>query len=326
MIQPTEPDVTVTAEVEVEKSAAPEPVLPVVWPLTGLEGEIVERPALAIKIETTRPARPQTGLEQADMVWEEMIEGGETRLNAIFHSSIPEEVGPIRSVRPMDAGIAAPLGGIIVFSGGQPQFVQQMRDSGMQVMSNDEGAAGMFRSSARRAPYNVHGNPAVFLENAAADRNLTPPAQFVFAPSLEQATAVVSGTPASELTARFPAQQVTWSWDAASGRWLRTMSGSPHTVITGEQLSATNVVLLGVNIVDTGTQDVAGATVYETVMVDSGEATVATGGKVVTGTWSKAGLMDPVVLTTAEGATIELAPGNTWIELVPYEGGTISVS
>lgn len=318
VIQPTDPPTTVDPTVVVDKTAAPEPVIPPTWPLTGIEGEIAERPALAIKIETTSPARPQTGLEAADMVWEEMIEGGQTRLNAIFHSSIPEEVGPIRSVRPMDAGIAAPLGGIIVFSGGQGPFVQQMRDAGLQVMSNDEGAPGMYRVSFRRAPYNVYGDPNVFLANANDSRNTTPPQQFVFAETADRATAATAGTPATTVTARFPATRSAWTWDGS--RWLRSQDGTAHTVASGAQLGADNVVVLRVDLVDTGTTDAAGATVYETVMVDSGEALVATGGRTVSATWSKTGVADPVVLTGADGVPVRLAPGVTWIELVPGTG------
>src|SRR5450759_5699865 len=102
--------VTATPTVVAVKAAPPKPDVPVVWPLTGVATtELVERPALAIKIENPREGRPQTGLEAADMVWEEVVEGGVTRYVAVFHSTIPGEVGPLRSVRPLDPAITAPL-------------------------------------------------------------------------------------------------------------------------------------------------------------------------------------------------------------------------
>ena len=326
VIQSTDDPTTVYPTVVVEKSAPPEVVLPPVWPLTGIEGEIAQRPALSVKIENSSQARPQTGIELADVVWEQLIEGGETRFNAVFHSQIPAEVGPIRSVRPMDAGIAAPLGGLIAFSGGQAPFVAAVRDAGLQVLSNDQGADGMYRTSNRRAPHNVYGDPSVFLAGADATRAVPPPQQFLFAPTAAEASAVVGGSPATSLVPSFPASKPSWTWDEASGKWLRFERGAPATVATGAQLGSTNVVMIKVNLVDTGTKDPIGTTVYETVMVDSGEAIVATGGKIISGTWSKTADNAPMVLTALDGSPITLAPGNTWVEMVPNVGGSIAVS
>ena len=85
------------------------------------------RPALAVKIENSVDARPQSGLNAADVVWEEVVEGGITRFVAVYHSTLPPEIGPIRSVRPMDAAIAGPLHGLFAFSGGQGPFVDADR-------------------------------------------------------------------------------------------------------------------------------------------------------------------------------------------------------
>lgn len=323
-IQPTDPPVTVEPDVEVEKAPAPEPVLPPTWPLTGVEGEIAERPVLTVKVETTRPARPQEGLDAADIVWEELIEGGETRLVAMFHSELPAQVGPIRSIRPMDAGIVGPTGGIVAFSGGQPQFIQQVADTGLQLLIGDRGGAGMYRVDFRRTPYNLYGDPAAMVAAADEGRNVNPPVPFTFAPTAQEATAVVAGTPASEIITRFPAQKSSWNWDGS--RWLRSMSDSPHLVASGEQLGADNVVVLRVNLRDTGAVDPIGTKVYETIMVDSGEALIGTGGKTITGTWRKDAPLDGIILTGPDGEPIELAPGKTWIELLPYDGGTLTVS
>ena len=108
-----------------EAPPPPPPTFP--WPLTGVETtDIVQRPALAVKIENSSESRPQSGLNSADLVWEEVVEGGITRFVAVYHSTLPPEIGPIRSVRPMDAGIAAPLGGLFAFAGGQPDFVERI--------------------------------------------------------------------------------------------------------------------------------------------------------------------------------------------------------
>lgn len=321
----TEPATTVSPEVTTDKTPPPEPVLPPTWPLTGIEGQPEARPAVAVKIENSAQARPQTGLEQADVVWEEMVEGGITRFNAVYHSQLPETVGPIRSLRPMDAGITAPLQGLIVASGGQPQFVQAIRDVGLQVLTQDEGAAGIYRSRDRRAPHNVYGTMSEFVAAADGSRAAPPPAQFAFAPAAEQSSAALAGTPSSRIVAQFPSAQASWDWDAGSGRWLRNEGSQAAVSTAGERLSTTTVVTMRVEVRDSGARDPAGNPVPETVMVGSGEVFVSSGGQTVTGTWSKGSDGEPVALTAGDGSPILLAPGNVWVELVPTSGSvTIS--
>jgi hypothetical protein len=317
--------VEVAPEVVVDKGAPPEPAAVIGWPLTGVAGEPAARPAMSIKIENSNAARPQTGLQAADVVWEQMVEGGVTRFNAVYHSMIPEEVGPVRSVRPMDAGISAAYGGLIVFSGGQPPFVQATRDAGLQVLSHDGGQAGFFRSSDRFAPHNLYGTPQDFLDQADDAHSAAPPTQFTFARTAAAATAATAGTPASSLAVNFPQAHPGWTWDAGQGLWLRTEDGAPATTTDTGQLTAVNVVVLRVDVVTTSYRDPGGAPVPETVVVGSGEAVVATGGQTVTGTWSKPDDASPVTLTTADGSVIELAPGNTWVELLPTSDASISI-
>lgn len=320
---PDDVDVTVGSSISPNKSAPPAPVVPPAWPLTGVAStEVVNRPALAVKIENSVDARPQTGLDQADMVWEEVVEGGITRYAAVFHSVVPETVGPVRSVRPMDAGITAPLHGLIAFSGGQAGFVNEIKASGVQIVSMDLGDKGFARSKERKAPHNVYGTPATFWSQADGDHSAAPPAQYSMAKSADQATAVVSGTPAGTLSLQLSnSSHPVWTWSAADGAFLRAEGTKPAVTAAGAQLKATNVVVLRVKTANTGTTDPAGNPVPETVMVDSGDALVVTGGKQVAAKWSKASTAAPVVLTkAADGSPLTLAPGNTWTELVPISG------
>ena len=323
------PEVTPTAEVttdaSADKSAAPEPVLPTTWALTGVPAaDLVNRPAVAIKVENSREARPQTGLESADVVWEELVEGGITRYIAVYHSQVPEAVGPIRSVRPMDANIIAPLAGLMVFSGGQPPFVQAVRDVGLQVVT-DAGSAGFYRTKDRRAPHNLFGNPTAFLEQADATHRDSPKSEFLFAADAAQATAAVSGTPATSIDVVMSSySQPTWSWDEASGTFLRSEGATPALSSTGEQLGAKNVVVLKVSLFNTQYTDPAGAPVPETQVIGTGEAVVATGGKSIPATWTKIDASAPFSLTTQDGTLITLAPGNTWVELVPEGSGSVT--
>ncbi|GEL96761.1 DUF3048 domain-containing protein [Cellulomonas terrae] len=323
------PPVTQAPVIEPAKAAPPAPVVPPRWPLTGVAAaEVAPRPALAIKVENSGEARPQTGLDQADVIWEQVVEGGISRFVAVYQSQVPAEVGPIRSVRPMDPAIAAPLHGLIAFSGGQQPFVQSLKNAGLQIVSMDAGAAGFYRKKGvGPAPHNVYGTPQTFWDQADADHSAVPPTQFVMAKTLEKASAVVAGAPASTVAVRLSGySRPTWTWDAGTGTWLRAEGTAPAMLRSGARIAATNVVTLKVRLVDSGTKDPAGNPVPETVLDGSGDATVSSGGRTVSGTWSKAGTDAVLTLAAADGSVLTLAPGTTWVELVPTDSGSVTIS
>jgi hypothetical protein len=127
--------------------------------VAALTGEDIEpgslaRPALSAKVDNAPTARPQIGLDEADIVFEELVEGGITRYVAIWHSRLPDQVGPLRSVRPMDPEIVSPFGGIFVFSGGVGQFVAMIRQA--PVLALQEGnSPAFYRSNEKPAPHNL---------------------------------------------------------------------------------------------------------------------------------------------------------------------------
>lgn len=132
-------------------------------PFTGLpdtDGVANGRASLAVKIENSPDARPQSGLDVADIVYEEVVEGGITRFWAVFNSRAPDNIGPVRSVRAMDPNIVHPLGGVIVYSGGTGPNVALVRATGLVYV--DEGNAGdsFYRESSRSAPHNLYGRSA----------------------------------------------------------------------------------------------------------------------------------------------------------------------
>lgn len=322
------PAVTIGPTVVAAKSAPPAPVVPITWPLTGVAvAEVAQRPALAVKIENTALARPQTGLDQADVVWETIVEFDVSRFVAVFHSQVPAEVGPIRSVRPMDPLILQPLHGLLAFSGGQPGILALVEASGVQMISHDAGAPGMYRVSTRSAPHNVYGTPETWWGIADADHSAPPAEQFAIARSAERATAVSTGTPATTLAFRLSAaSSPSWSWDGASGTWLRSEGTTPATAASGARLSAVNVVSITANHPNTGFGAQGGTPVPTYDLVGSGDGVLATGGKTVPVRWEKTAADAPMLLYTADGASATLAPGNTWVELVPAGTGSLTVS
>lgn len=320
------PAETVTPTVVADKTAPPEPVVPATWPLTGVEADVVERPAVAVKIENTAAARPQTGLEDADVVWESIVEFGVSRFAAVYHSRLPEEVGPIRSTRPADASIASPLGGLVAFSGGSEGILALMARTPLQLLSNDAGDPGFYRVSTRPSPHNLYGSLETFLGQADASHRSPPPEQFAFAVGPGSATAAAQGTAATSLTMTLaPGVAPSWAWDGEAGGWLRSEGGLPAVSASGVRLSATNVVVIVVESFDSGFDAQLGEPVPDLRLVGSGEGTLASGGMAVPVTWSKASRDAPLVLTGPDGSAATLAPGNTWVELVPLGTGTYVV-
>jgi hypothetical protein len=323
----TPPPVTVEPSIDAIRTAPPEPAIPLVWPLTGVQtAEVANRPAIAVKIENTKQARPQEGLESADVVWETIVEFDVSRLVAVFHSQIPDEIGPVRSVRPMDIPIASPLRGPFVYSGGQPGILQLVYDSTLQPLSHDAGVDGLYRVSRRSAPHNVYASLTTLLAQADANHSAPPAQQFVFALRPALATAVRAGTPATSLNfVLSSASNPNWSWDAASGTWLRSEGSTPAMAEAGGRLAAVNVVSIVANHPPSGfgAQNNASVPTYD--LVGEGDCVVATGGMTIAGRWKKTGEADPMQLFTADGQPLLLAPGNTWVELVPLNGGSLTV-
>lgn len=321
------PTTTEESQVTAAKVAPPAPVVPLTWPLTGVvTSEVAARPALAVKIENSTVSRPQTGLEHADMVWEEVVEGGITRFVAVYHSQAPEVVEPVRSVRPMDPAIVAPLRGLLAYSGAQQPFIDAVNAAGIQSVIMDKGHAGFSRDRRRAAPHNVIGNMAAFWGQADGNRAVPPPAQFKYARAAGKGSAATAGTPANRLDVTLSrAQRTVWDWDAGASVYVRSDGGSPAVSTAGVRLSATNVLLLSVEMVNTPFLDPSGAPVPETRLVASGTGVLATGGKSVPVNWSKASVGDLLVLTLGDGKPALLDPGNTWIELVPAGTGSWAI-
>jgi len=324
---PTAAPVTVAPTVVADKTPAPTPSIAPTWPLTGVEGKPVNRPALAVKIENTHQARPQTGLDQADIVWETVVEFQVSRFIAVFQSKVPDEVGPIRSVRPMDPIILAPMHGLLAFSGGQKGILPLVAANGIQPISHDAGAAGMYRTSDRAAPHNVYGTPKTFWKSANDKHQDAPGQQFLFARSADEAAAVAGGKGTSKISYTLSAAaHPSWTWDAKAKKWNRSEDSTPATARDGKRLTATNVVTIVASHPDSGFNAQGGAPVPTYDLVGSGKGLVATGGKTVAVTWKKKAKDEPLRLFLSDGSPALLAPGNTWVELVPQEDGSFKVS
>lgn len=316
------PSATASAEPTPTPTPTPEAPPLAVQPLRGTQvpAETITGPALAAKIDNHIAARPQVGLDHTDIVFEELVEGGLTRYVALWFSDVPAEIGPVRSIRPMDPDIVSPFGGLIAYSGGQQRFVDMMLNTPVHnAIHGGVDDRFMYRTRSKTAPHNVIVKAQ---ELRAAYADVPPPAQqFAYSQRPQTASAAAYGSTANGFDLFFSAKEGrSWRWDAGSGRYLRSQNGAPDMDSAGGQLAATNVVALSVSI------DWAYGDIPKTVMVGSGPAWVATGGKTIQVTWTKASADAPIQLTNQYGTPVYLAPGNTWVELVPNaRGGSIAV-
>jgi hypothetical protein len=291
-------------------------------PLTGFElgGESVSGPSIAVKIDNTADGRPQVGIAAADVVFEELVEGGVTRYLAMFHTAVPDEVGPVRSGRPQDADLVPSFGGVFVFSGvGNSNVREIIRGTGLQLVEHDTSGgtpdgAYFFRSDRKPAPWNLHIEAADLLENYSA--LAAPVQQFNFKTAPEEASAFVDGVPAEEISVIFSKGiQSNWEWDAATGTYLKFLgNGSPDVDANGTQISATNLLIFTPNYFDV--EGLPSAKVGQT----RESAFIATGGKLITGVFDTTEFGAPIKLFYGEEQPVFLAPGKTFILLPPGAG------
>lgn len=318
---------------EVVPSPPEDPMPEVAWPLTGLSAEgvgteVLERPAIGVKVENGTEARPQAGLEHADIVFEEYINDRSTRFLAVYHTYYPEEVGPVRSARSMDPNIFGSFHSALVSSGanfGVQNIFQWdhqylfMEDARYQNITKGYiwYCDGFYRVSPTASMHSVRIDVASMAE-CALEKGASPAGpQFDYAYPAEAATAVLEGDPVSTVDIRFSYKaHPHWVWDEADGRWRRFEFGDPHLTQDGNPITAANVIVLRVKVVYTQPR------IPESMIIRTGDpGFVATGGKVIPIAWSKSDRTGKFILTTLDGDPVLLAPGTTWIELAPRVGG-----
>jgi hypothetical protein len=290
-------------------------------PLTGLPapgGTVPNRPALGIKIGNYPDDRPSAGLNQADIVFEEPVEGAITRLLAVFQCQGAALVGDLRSAREPDVGILSQFSDpLFVHAGGINPVIALLAAAPLidkNLYSGGNGSA-IIQEPGRVAPYSTFVNTASLWAFDPSDT--TPPAPiFHYSSTLPKGS--VTGSGASVHVPFSSTSDVTWQWSAAKGTYLRSYAGTPDALLDGSQTAATNVVIMTVPTA-TGAwleNDEGGHEVLVT-QTGSGPLVVMRNGVAITGTWSRTTLTQPATLTAANGSPITLQPGNTWVELAP---------
>ena len=314
---------TSTIAVTSSSTATTNPVAGPVMPLTGLpaaDGVLSMRPALVVKVDNHPGARPQSGLNQADIVFEENVEAL-TRFALVFHSQGSDPVGPIRSGRTQDIDLLTSLNGVLfVWSGGNAGVTAAVKSSNFVNMSASAAGkgSGFFRSDDKKAPHNLYTNTSDIWA-VAAGRGGTPPPQFLYSADPSS----VNGDDVVGVKLRMDgSMKASWEWDANKRVFARRHDDKLHLDSNGEQVSTENVLVLTVEYKISA----ANKKSPEAQTTGTGVAWVLQQGKFTQGTWTRASEMDPWTLTDATGEPIFLTPGRTFVELIRKEQAVIVAS
>ncbi|WP_164519614.1 DUF3048 domain-containing protein [Nocardioides ferulae] len=291
------------------------PEEPQFWPLTGLEvptgdSAAKKHPVMVVKIDNSPSSAPQVGLGSADLVVEELVEGGTTRLATFFYSELPEVVGPVRSMRATDIGIVSPVEGSVVTSGAAGVTITRIKDAGIEFFA--EGAKGFYRDDSRSAPYNLFTD----LKETATLAAGKPARPGDYLPWGE-AGDLPQGQPAKTIAASFGNHTTNWTFQGGSYTQVDGFAAD------GDEFAADTVLVLRVEVGDAGYLDPAGNSVPESKLEGKGDAMIFHDGRLVRGAWSKAGLDAPIELSTQAGP-LTVPAGHTWIELVPAANGDVT--
>ena len=284
--------------------------------VNGLEIEnanLLDRRVLAVKIDNHPNARPHSGIDEADMVIEMLVEGV-TRFITIWHESDSDYLGPNRSGRPTDSEVLPAFNEPTFTISGAQGWVQNMI-TGNGVNLIKELSEGTFRISGRSAPHNLYVDTFTLRETADEREYPNEPPD---GPIWEFGPMPADAAPASSVNIRFSGNGVVWDWDEAEGLWLRTIQGRESMVRDEEG----NETRLGVPVmVALYVEQYSNNGLPSSRTLGSGEAYVFADGEYVQGTWEREEMTDWFTLTDADGNVIAVPPGQVWVSLVPSGSG-----
>lgn len=265
-------------------------------------------PVIAVKIDNVDDARPSTGLSQAQVVYVEPVEGGLTRIVAVFTAPYPSVIGPVRSARETDLDLLGQYGKpVFAFSGSVPALIPLLHNTDLIDASQGSVAKAYVRQSTHPAPHNLYLHPSQLPTGSPAGQ-----------PALEFGAAPTGGTATTQQKAGYSAASFSFAWSASAGRWLITMDGKPYRTTEAGQLGAATVVLQHVAThPEPWPEDSTGAIAPVAQTVGTGSATVLRDGQSYSATWSRSAVDAPTRFTTSAGADLPLANGPVWILLLP---------
>lgn len=283
-----------------------------VHPFSGRNAD-PDSPVLILKIDNSPGARPHTGLQAADIVYVEEIEGGYNRFVAVYSSNMPREVGPVRSARITDLDIVAKFGrAAFGYSGAQSRLIPALKAANFIDVSGLTGPAGWVRSPERVGPYDFMARPAGLLERAAQIGEVSTAKdiglRFDSAP-------MNGGWSVTQVDVKYPASKVGFTWDATEKGWTVLLDGKPDIdTYSNKPVTASTVLVPIVKQSSSGFIDKWGGVTPKQETVGEGAVMVLRDGKAMWARWSRPTLADGMSITK-DGQTVPLAPGQIWFVL-----------
>nr|WP_189954945.1 DUF3048 domain-containing protein [Streptomyces alanosinicus] len=293
-----------------DDSRAPQHTATPVAPPTRTPPVAAAGSPLAVKIDNVPVARPQSGLDAADVVYAEQVEGGLSRLLAVYATRLPRTVGPVRSARESDLELLRQFDRpTLAFSGAQHKLLPLIGKAPLRAQSADEDPTAYFRAAGKAAPHNLYLRPATLLPAAPGKAALTTGFRYGPAPS--------GGRPTASRTVRYPAARFTFTWSAERHHWLIAMDDTPMATADGAQVAPRTIVVQHVRIHDSTYHDALGSPTPYTETVGSGKAEVLRDGRSFDASWSRPKATDGTAFTTADGGRMNFADGQVWVVFAP---------
>lgn len=282
-------------------------------PLTGepleSEDDILQRPALAVKIDNHANARRNhSGFAFADIVFEEKVEGNLTRFAAVFHSRGADPVGPIRSGRSQDVAILSSFNEpLFAWSGGNPGVTRLIRASFLIDIGHTSSFGGKYYRGPGSAPHNLYSNTETLWEATPEDHPGPPTQQFVYLRPEES----FEGEPATRVELNIGAIDIEWDWNEENGEYDRSQEGNPHNDVSLGRLGFENVVVMEVEY---GRSSIDSSS-PEAKLTGEGPVWIFSDGQVIEGTWKREDIIFRLQYFDEDGEEIAISPGGTWVEL-----------
>jgi hypothetical protein len=280
---------------------------------------MLERRAVAVKIDNHPSARPQSGIQEADLIYELLVEGGLTRFIAVFHHSDSAYLGPIRSLRPTDPTLVTHLNAPLQISGGQEWIQRLSRSRGLLMIGDDQFST--FRVRTRSSPHNLYGTTERMRETADRRGWDDEPPEPIF--NFGEPMAGLRS--ASVITLDWSSRpEVIWRFDPLSGTYLRSNQDDPHDwmSIDGDrsQIATDTLLVLTARKYTASPSSGTGTPVPALDTVGEGQALLFYEGSVIEGTWERDSPDDPFNLALPSGIGIVVPRGKMWISVFPTTG------
>ena len=265
-------------------------------------------PVLAVKIDNAPAARPQTGLDAADIVYAEQVEGGLSRLMAVYATTLPQAVGPVRSARESDLELLRQFDNpTLAFSGAQHKLLPLIDQAPLNPEPPSKATGAYFRGAGKPAPHNLYLHPASLMHSAPGPDALTTGFRYGAAPA--------GGKAATTRTIRYPAAGFTFTWSPGLHRYLVAMDGTPTVTTDGKRVAPATVVVQNVKMHRSAFHDFLGNNTPYTETVGSGTASVLRDGRAYDVNWQRKTAKDGTDFTTKDGKPVNFAKGQVWVVL-----------